>query len=252
MEWFKDGHFVELQTFEKHASEISSVVFLVAESPGSFVELGAFTSEETIIPKLFVVVSNDNDNGESYLALGPIKFLRESDETKVRSYRWRADFNTGNPPQVNANDLEGIWSQIVDDLIEYERTCNSEVKFNPNIPGHVSLLILELLNIFGALYKNELKQFLSIILGEIELKEIKKHLFLMEQMGLVSSVKHGGTYYISRSSQTHIYFNYLPDTPREIADRASLTMLSRGWYEKNDQNRFDVMRRYVPVDKRNA
>lgn len=66
-EWLNGGHFADLHNLEKHIAEISSVVFLIAESPGSYAELGSFVNSETILKKMFVVTNTEIDDEESYI-----------------------------------------------------------------------------------------------------------------------------------------------------------------------------------------
>ncbi len=198
LEWFRDGHFTDLLSFEKHISEISSIVFLIAESPGSFSELGTFANEPSINEKLIVMISNENDDDTTYLALGPIKYLREIDEAKVIAYDWASEFHSGASPKIATGDLEEIWKNVVESVEDYENSSSIERQFQCDTQGHISLLIIDLLCIFGALTHNELLKALSIFVKGFERSDLQRHLFLLEKMDLTFSKQRGQKYYLAR------------------------------------------------------
>ena len=245
LEWFRDGHYTDLLSFEKHISEISSIVFLIAESPGSFSELGTFANEPSINEKLIVMISNENDDDTTYLALGPIKYLRENDEAEVIAYDWASEFHSGAAPKINTADLEEIWGNVIESVEEYERNSSIERQFQCDTQGHISLLIIDLLCIFGALKHNELLNAVSKIVGNFEKADLQKHLFLLEKMDLVFSMQRGQKFFLARHNESHIYYDFLTGTAKEISNRGRLTFLARDWFKKQDPNRFKVIQRHA-------
>ena len=246
--WLEGGHYVDLHTFEQHISEICSVVFLIAESPGSYSELGSFVTVPTIVEKLYVVTNTSMDNDETYISLGPVKFLRgvkEGDETRVRSYEWGSAFRTGHPPTVNSTDLEGIWKDIINNLIQFDENSQSEKSFSDKIDGHVSLFILDIIDLYGACKFREISGFLNKIIDHIDEATLKKHLFLLKNLELVKAHRHGTDYFVSQSKLPHISYAFIPKTDSEVKDRLRLKQSIRKWFKENDDVRFEVIRRHV-------
>lgn len=70
-------------TFEEFLAEVSDAIILFAESPGSFCELGAFSSAEKIFnEKLMIVIDKKYKNQKSFLLTGPTK-KAEKDGAKI-------------------------------------------------------------------------------------------------------------------------------------------------------------------------
>ncbi len=242
-EWLDGGHFSDLHNLEKHVAEVSSVVFLIAESPGSYAELGSFVSFPTILEKMFVVANTAVDDEESYISLGPLSYLRNHDPEKVRTYEWNSAFTTGSPPTADENDLETIADDIVGKLLKFEERNTSEQKFNPDLDGHISLFIIDLIRLYGACMFNEIAEGL-LLLNITGQKTVKKHLFLLEKLDLIKRQKRGATYYVATSPTNHIAYNFRQGTSRDISDRTRLTMDVRSWFKEEDALRFSVIRRH--------
>ncbi len=243
-EWLNGGHFADLHNLEKHIAEISSVVFLIAESPGSYAELGSFASSKTIVDKMFVVTNTAIDDEKSYISLGPLSFLRNVDPEKVRTYPWGSAFKSGNSPTVDTDDLDGIADDIIAKLLEFEKQNASEQKLEPEFDGHISLLIIDLIRLYGACMTREITTGLSTLIDVGGQSTVRKHLFLLEKLGLIRQHKHGGTYYVATSPIDHITYDFIEGTSRDIADRVRLTMDVRSWFKDNDKHRFNVIRRH--------
>ena len=241
-EWLHGGHYTDLHSFEKHIAELSSVVFLVAESPGSYAELGAFVNSPSILEKMFVVTNTATDDDSSYISLGPLSFLKNLSSDKVRTYPWISKFETGQPPTVNENDLQSIVHHIIDDLLNFEEKISAEQIFEKDLDGHVSLFIIDFIRLYRACKFREIVTAISNLFGPFRQADIRRHLFLLEKLELIQRKQHGGTYYVAKSSTNHIAYSFHKGTGREIADRARLTMKVRLWFKENDPLRFAVIR----------
>lgn len=178
------------------------------------------------------------------LSLGPLSYLRNHDSEKVRTYPWRSTFTTGKPPTVDEGDLDGIADDIVTKLLEFEKQNTSEQKLDPSLDGHISLLIIDLIRLYGACMTREITAALSILIGVDGQKTIRKHLFLLEKLELIKQHRHGGTYYVATSPTDHIAYDFVEGTSRDVADRVRLIMDVRRWFKVNDEQRFAVIRRH--------
>ena len=241
-EWLHGGHFTDLHSFEKHIAELSSVVFLVAESPGSYAELGAFVNSPSILRKMFVVTNTATDDDNSYISLGPLSFLKNISSDKVRTYPWTSKFETGQRPTAKESDLLSIVHHIIDELLKFEKKISGEQIFEKDIDGHVSLFIIDYIRLYGACKFREIVTDISNLFGPFQQADIRRHLFLLEKLELIEKRQHGGTYYVAKSSANHIAYGFRGGTGREIADRARLTMDVRLWFKENDPLRFAVIR----------
>jgi len=81
----KESPYKELVTFERDIAQMSDLVLLFSESPGSFTELGVFTSYKDISKKLLVVIQNKHLQKSSFISQGPVAYLRSLSDYAVFS-----------------------------------------------------------------------------------------------------------------------------------------------------------------------
>ena len=81
----KDSPYMDLVTFERSIAQLSDLVLLFSESPGSFTELGVFTSHRDIAKKTLVIVQQKYLSKDSFIAKGPIAYLTSMSEKSVFS-----------------------------------------------------------------------------------------------------------------------------------------------------------------------
>lgn len=81
----KDAPYKELVSFERNIAQLSDLVLLFSESPGSFVELGVFSSYRDIADKSLVVIQQKFLGKDSFIAKGPIAYLTSISKRSVFS-----------------------------------------------------------------------------------------------------------------------------------------------------------------------
>lgn len=73
----------DLFTLENFLAENSDLIMIVCESPGSFTELGAFTSNEKTRRKLVVLIQKKYKNDKSFIMQGPVRYIEKHDKKNV-------------------------------------------------------------------------------------------------------------------------------------------------------------------------
>lgn len=73
----------DLFTLENFLAENSDLIMIVCESPGSFTELGAFTSNRKILDKLIVLIQKRYKNDKSFIMQGPIRYIESYNKNHV-------------------------------------------------------------------------------------------------------------------------------------------------------------------------
>lgn len=66
---------MDLLSLENFLAENSDIICVMPESPGSLVELGAFTNNEQTLEKLFVIMDKYYEKQKSFIMMGPIKYV---------------------------------------------------------------------------------------------------------------------------------------------------------------------------------
>jgi hypothetical protein len=185
----------DIFSFEKMLAEISDKIIIVAESPGTFCELGAFVMDDNCRAKTIVINEDNEDFKKSFITNGPIKMLENESENKV----------------ILHNGLERLKDSLeYGDKIKEIAKENLTIYINNN-PNEIRLksLIYELTNIIElfqplepydieVLYK-ELKGFNSYSISNKaghKIRNIRQVLALMVQMKILQ--KKEGYYLVNK------------------------------------------------------
>lgn len=75
-----------LLILEKFLADNCQIICIICESPGSLVELGAFTNNANTQKKVIAVVEEKRRRNKSFIMLGPIKLLSKKDKYNVVFY----------------------------------------------------------------------------------------------------------------------------------------------------------------------
>lgn len=223
----------DIFSFEKMLAEISDKIIIVAESPGTFCELGAFVMDERCRKKTIVINEDNKKFKDSFITKGPIKMLENENENSV----------------ILHNGLERL-----KDSMEYNCKIGQIAKENLSIhinkdskEIHLKSLIYELANIielFQPLEYFEVEMLYKKSKGfekyEIrntaghKIKSIRQVLALMEQMGLVN--KNKGYYFINKKVSC---FNIMFKISRKEFNDIRIAYLNR--LEKLQPQRMEIL-----------
>lgn len=178
--WQADGVYKNLVDFENDLAGICSIVVIILESPGAIAELGAFSQLSDITKKLIVINADQFIDDDSFIELGILRYIREIDNRKVKTYPW----NISVPPNYPSIPTEVIDDLILDIESELARQSKSETLKEEN-NSHIMALICELINIFSALKAGEILSYLESFNVFIKNDELRRKLFLLEKFHLV-------------------------------------------------------------------
>lgn len=76
----------DLLTLEGVLADNCDVICIVCESPGSLVELGAFTNNKKTINKVMAVLDKHRKRDKSFIMQGPVKMLKRNDKNSIVFY----------------------------------------------------------------------------------------------------------------------------------------------------------------------
>lgn len=78
---------MDLLSLENFLADNSDVICIIPESPGSLVELGAFTNNKRTLENLFVVINEKYKTQKSFIMTGPIKYImNEKGSNRITYY----------------------------------------------------------------------------------------------------------------------------------------------------------------------
>ena len=118
---YRDSGYHDLISFEEDIARLSAIILVIAESPGSLAELGAFASNDTIRKKLAIIVEHIHYDAESFIRFGPIERLRLENDSRVAVFSWESQLK--NP---SFGDRKNVDTQEMIDFI------NNLTKNTPN------------------------------------------------------------------------------------------------------------------------
>lgn len=232
-DWSHDGIYRELASFERHLAELSSLIVLVLESPGSLAELGLFSVVEEFQEKLLVFMETEHYRAESFIRLGPIDFLEKIKRNQAHCHRWsrtegqRLVF----VPELAAALQPELAEAIQSRLLGAERETN----FDSARWLHVALLICDLANLFAALTIRELRELLRVLNIHRSESDLRQTLYVLELAGFIRMEPKGDQrFYVAADNDLFLHLQ-LSDRSIDL-DRFRLDVLQD--YERSDKKRF--------------
>ncbi|RNM26881.1 retron St85 family effector protein [Dickeya oryzae] len=193
-DYFKDGAYSDLMSFEDDIANISTLVVICLESAGSLVELGLFVNRKSLAQKLHIIAPLEEIEGNvekkippksSFIYLGPLEYLKRIDESYVSVYPW---------PKNNSlvyNEIELISHDIKARLKGVRKT----EKYSPDNSGHLAILIYEIILLSEPIKKTEIEWALYCMDIDVSQKKISRLLYLLGKMNLISYIQYSGPDY---------------------------------------------------------
>ena len=226
-DWLHDSKYADLKTFEEDLAHISSLILIFLESPGTIAELGLFTTYDNLINKLMVFVSEDHYESDSFIKLGPLRYISDKNEEMVRCYPW--------DEKNLKNSTKSVLKDISQDIKDLLKKYNKKEMFQIDNPGHISFLIFEIILLFKALKYNEISKFLDCLDLSISKSELNRFLFLLEKLEFISKKSYGSEFYYPLQKQSRVRFS-LKDKTKKI-DKSAITMAAVQFYTQEPSER---------------
>ena len=228
-DWHSDGLFKDLMNFELELSGICSLIVIVLESEGSFVELGAFSQIKEIREKTIIIQTDEYVDAISFVNLGILRFLKIEKESKVKSY----PFDVKNPGNASPSLINDIVMDIQEEIDEIKK----EQSFKNEKIMHITVLIYELVKLFVALKESEIIDYLELLGVEIKKETFKRKIFLLKAFGLILSREYGGgLFYMALDEDYHEIRFHLSDKEKHF-DRLRIKTSCLEFYTKNSKQR---------------
>jgi hypothetical protein len=232
-DWSKDSVYLDLVSFERHLAELSSVIVLVLESPGSIAELGLFSIINEFQSKLLIFIETEHYISDSFIKLGPIDYLEKNHKNFAECHRWSKI--VGNTITFDSAAAADIQKDLAEAVMMRARQPTKERTFHPDIWLDTALLLCDLVNLNSALTLREIKNLFEGFGYPKSESEIRQILFILEKVELVAMEPKGDQrFYISKVAQLFLKFQ-LSDHSFDL-DRFRHDALTH--YEREDRKRF--------------
>lgn len=149
-EWWNFAGYPDLLAFESDAAALSRLVVIFIESPGAWVELGAFAHDLDLCQKLLVVVPEKYRTGRSFIELGPLRRLTRLHPDDDAICVVQSEIHQS----LDETELALICNSISARLKKVHRTEN----WDPRKRAHHLLLLADLADIFQAVRTSTLAE----------------------------------------------------------------------------------------------
>lgn len=187
-DYFKDNAYPDLLVFEDEIANISSLVILFLESPGSLVELGMFCTKPDFYKKLVIIApQSEVQDEDSFIYLGPLENIRKKEPDSVFIYPWPSSTVS----QYDNNHLYDLSESIKEKLGNIPKSN----KFDTQNSGHIAFLIYEIIAICYPILISEIELVLCALNIETSNSEINRHLYLLEKLELICIYPYSGYKY---------------------------------------------------------
>lgn len=220
-DYSKEGIYSDLLEFEEDIADISTLIIICLESPGSFVELGMFCNDANLIDKTLVIAPREEiDDKDSFIYHGPLAHMLRRDKKSVVVYPW------ANPDIFGYEHIEFIAGDILARLNEVQ----SSKKFNPDNPGDIALLIYDIVGIASPIKKEEIQLALLALGISPSQRTLNKLLYLLEKVDLVKFTTYSSVDYYYDVGIFHRRIKFGTSTIGAVKDTPALRMVFRQSY----------------------
>ncbi len=219
-DWIHDSIYRDLLVFESDIAHISSLIIIVLESAGALAELGLFVKNKALKKKILVFVRQDQYEKNSFIRLGPLRYLESIKESSVCAYPW----DETNLRKSLAPSLAEMRADILSAISDQDKT----EAFNKDNEGHVSFVVYEIINTFRALKLSEIESYLELLGLSVSREKLKRLIFLLRKFNLVGCSKRGHIEY---------YFAVVDTVKVDFAgkfDRTRAKLAAQQFYITND------------------
>ena len=186
---FKDWQvgYVSLSDFENDIAYLSSLVVIFLESEGALTEFGLFFANGLIRKKLVIIIHDEFHKSESFIKFGLLDPLEMEDQNSVRVY------------QIDHRDIESVKKSeikdVFDDLIEHIESKDGTEKFDITNRGHQMFLAFQLVDLFGAVTKPEIHQYIEFLGLKISSKNVDSIMYILMKFNMISVTKKSSQYF---------------------------------------------------------
>ncbi len=224
--------YADVLEFETDLAQIVEMILLFCESEGSLAELGSFVIIEEIASRLLVVVRDKYWEEDSFIVLGPLRWLSRKHGRDAVCVLEDADLGL-----LGASISQVAISTLNDRLQEPLRSVLNRKKepstFDPMRSGHVIKLIVGLIQEYGALTIEEIESLLEKFQVDADRKKVLAYLYCAEAVSWVKMRSKGvKDFYIACRGSDTISMRMLEDAAEKNKQRRRL--LIREHWKNND------------------
>lgn len=201
-EWHTLLGYDDLLRFEQEAGQLSKLLVIFSESPGSFAELGAYANEPELSSRTLIVLDakyRSTAHQTSFLNLGPIRRIEKSLSDPAHA---TCIISPKSKTELGDHDFELIRESIITRLNSEEKTT----KLSKNNTRERLLVILEATSLFQVLEVSDSIHILNHLGLSTCREEAKRYFILLNTLRGANLVERGHKKYLVPMKNQDIRF----------------------------------------------
>lgn len=189
-DWLHFSGYEDLLLFERDAGFLSRAIVLFPESEGALAELGAFSLDEQLHKRLFVVVARkyrEHPLRQSFVNLGPLRRLESISAGNEEAPANICVIDSEKPSELTDAELDIIFR----DLDAWLTLGPKTERFRKENPTHRLLLIADLVDLLQVLSERHLLEALKHFDIQASRLEVRRLGSLLDFLGMVRLAERG-------------------------------------------------------------
>ncbi|MFO1048388.1 MAG: retron St85 family effector protein [Geminicoccaceae bacterium] len=214
---YRDTKYSDLITFEEDIARISAVVLVIAESPGSLAELGAFASNDVIRKALRIIIQQAHWGRESFIRFGPVQRIHNDNAAYVGVYPWRVN-KTG---AIVLRSIRAHCYEIIKFLNRHLSAAPKTEQFPASRDVRIFYIIYWIIYLSLAISPLLLYQIVQILIPDATDKEVRNKVFCMQLAGWIGLERYSERdyFYCLHDKDPFLYAFNIGMTERDTARR---------------------------------
>lgn len=233
---YRDTSYHDLIEFEEDIARVASIVLVIAESPGSLAELGAFTVNTTIRRSLRIIAQTKYQAAESFIRFGPIERIQKPNPEYVGFYPWKVS-KTGRFIASSARPHYAAMQSFIKDSLNKAPGSRA---FNTNNDNRKKFYIIYwIIYLLFAASISVILKIVRTIYPEITFDELRNKMYCMKLMYWIDRESYSGKeYYFALGEEDPLTYRF----PRSVKNRDSL---ARAETVRAEINKIETIPRHV-------
>lgn len=207
---YRDTSYGDLISFEEDIAQLSASVMVITESAGSLAELGAFTANDRIRPRVSIISQSQYANAESFVRFGPVERIRKDDVDRVAFFPWTKNKSD----LVVKSSVKSHYTQIalfMNNMIAKVSAEEAYLAASEGLRSHVK--VLWLLQLCVGLSITELVDLYEEVFAEaLSQSDARNRLYCLKiaRWAEVFEYSNKSYWYASRGFDPFVKYRYLP------------------------------------------
>lgn len=216
---FQESQYNDLITFEAHIAQISELVLLVCESPGSLAELGAFCLKDAIVERIYVIIQEQHAEADSFVRLGPLRVIERENPDAVGAIPWEEGINANKEIEIT---IDAQYDDVIVKAVDQSLTKPKSEKFKMENDGHRMILLYWACFMLRAATKKELLDFFEEVSVKADSADLDRYMYCMIVAGWIQKKNIGRQYFVPHHDRDPFRYAYQNADPANLTKAANV------------------------------